>query len=380
MARRLLPLALVGGLISAAPAVAQCTLPSLADSARMPGVPFEELSRRAEEAWDAGHPEEAVPFYRAGVDLNPLWHDGWWRLGQALSRASCHEAARDALRRVVRLKPGAGPGWTLLGLNEYRLGLYDQAFADLSRGITLGVAAAPDIGQRGLHAVTLLLIRRGDFSTPSNNLAILVRLEPDDPELVAACGLMALRRPQLPSEVPAADREVVTAAGHAACSAFAGRSDEARRGLQDLASRFPTARGVHFAYGLVLSREGSPEALPMLRREVELFPDNGEEHLEIAFGILERGHPPDALAPARIAAGLLPESPWSHFALGRALLATGSVDQAVSELERASALGPEVRDVYVALAQAYARAGRAADVERARATLQRLDAAPGAGR
>ena len=52
----------------------------------------------------------------------------------------------------------------------------------------------------------------------------------------------------------------------------------------------------------------------------------------------------------------------------------------MAELERASTLGPEVRDVYVALAQAYARAGRAADVERTRATLRRLDASQGAGR
>ena len=378
--RRLLPIALVASLSSAAPAAPQCTLPGLADSPRMPGVPFEELSRRAEEASEAGRSDEAVRFYRAGVELNPLWQDGWWRLGLALSEAGCHEAARDALRRVVQLKPGAGPGWTLLGLSAYRLGRYDQAFADLARGIALGVTGAPDIGKQGLHALTLLMIRRGDFSSPSKNLAILVRIEPDDPELVAACGLMALRRAQLPSEVPAADREVVTAAGRAGCAAFAGKKDEARSLFAELVARYPTARGVHFAYGLVLSREGHPEALPTLRREVELFPDNAEAHLEIAFDILERGNPSEALASARTAARLLLASPWSHFALGRALLATGSVDQAVAELERASALGPEVRDVYVALAQAYARAGRMADVERTRATLQRIDAAQGAGR
>jgi tetratricopeptide (TPR) repeat protein len=380
VSRRLLPIALVACLSSAAPGAAQCTLPGLADPPRMPGVPFEDLSLRATEAWEAGRAEEAVRYFRAGVELNPLWHDGWWRLGLTLSEAGCHEAARDALRRVVQLRPGAGPGWTLLGVSEYRLGSYDQAFADLSRGVTLGVAAAPDIGKQGLHALTLLLIRRGDFSAPSKNLAILVRLEPDDPELVTACGLMALRRPQLPSEVPAADREVVAAAGRAGCAAFAGQKDEARRLFVELVARYPSTRGVHFAYGLVLSREGSPEALPTLRREVELFPDNAEAHLEIAFDILERGNPPEALDPARIAARLLPGSPWSHFALGRALLATGSVEDAVSELERASALGPEVRDVYVALAQAYARAGRTADVERTRATLQRLDAVQTPGR
>jgi len=115
VSRRLLPIALVACLSSAAPGAAQCTLPGLADPPRMPGVPFEDLSLRATEAWEAGRGEEAVRYFRAGVELNPLWHDGWWRLGLTLSEAGCHEAARDALRRVVQLKPGAGPGWTLLG-------------------------------------------------------------------------------------------------------------------------------------------------------------------------------------------------------------------------------------------------------------------------
>jgi predicted Zn-dependent protease len=375
---RAVVLAFLAALAARVPARAQCSLTGLADSPRMPGVPFEELAQRAAEAWDASQTNEAVRFYRAGVELNPLWHDGWWRLAQLLSDAVCFEAARDALRRVVQLKPAAGPGWALLGLSEYGLGLHDAAFADLSRGVSMGLAAAPDVGRRALRALTLVLIRRGNFTTPSKHLAILVRIEPDEPELITACGLMALRMARLPSEVPEAERDVVTAAGRAACAAVAGRREEARQRFRELAERYPTARGVHFAYGLLLSREGSPEGLPTLRREVELFPDNGEAYMEIAFDILERGHPPDALDPARSAVRLLPESPWSHLALGRALLATESVGPAVAELERAATLGPEVREMYVALAQAYAKAGRASDVERARARLQELDAAASA--
>jgi tetratricopeptide (TPR) repeat protein len=339
----------------------------------MPGVPFEELSRRADEARDADRTAEAARFYRAGVELNPLWHDGWWRLGLILSDAGCLDAAREAVRNVVRLKPGAGPGWVLLGLAEYRLGSYEAAFSDLSRGIALGAASAPEIGRRGLLALTALLLRRGDFTTPSRHFPVLVRIEPDDPELVMACGLMALRRPQLPTEVPPGDREVITAAGRAACAAFAGRADESRRAFRELAERHPTVRGVHFAYGLVLAREGSPDALPVLRRETELFPDHGEAHLETAIALLDRGDARDALEPARAAARLLPESPWSHFTLGRALLACESVGEAVAELEHAGRLDPDLRDVYVALAQAYARAGRTSDVERTRETLRRLD-------
>jgi predicted Zn-dependent protease len=371
-------LVLLAVLAVPAPARPQCTLTGLADSPRMPGVPFEELEQRAAESWDAGRTDEAVRFYRAGVELNSRWHDGWWDLALLLSDAGCLEAARDALRHVVQLKPAAGPGWALLGLSEYGLGLHDAAFADLSRGVSLGLAGAPDTGRRALHALTLLLIRRGDFTTPSKNLSILVRLEPGDPEIATACGLMALRMPRLPSEVPDADRDVVAAAGRAGCAAFAGRQREAREGFRELAERHPTARGVQFAYGLLLAREGSPEALPTLRREVERYPDNGEAHLEIAFDLLERGDPGEALSPARVAVRLLPGSPSSRLALGRALLATGAVTEAVEELETANGLDPSLRDVYVALAQAYARAGRPADVARARARLQELDGAASA--
>jgi predicted Zn-dependent protease len=371
---------LLAGLGLPAPAAAQCPFPGLDEPGRIPGVPFEELVRQADEAWEQDRAADAVRFHRAGVDLNPLWHDGWWRLAQILSEAGCLEPAREALRRVVQLRPEAGPGWLLLGLAEYGLGRYEPAFLALSRGLALGSASAPEIGRKGLHTQTLLFLRRGDFTSPSKSFPILLRIEPDEPELVTACGLMALRRAQLPSEVPPADREVVAAAGRAACAAFAGRADEAREGFRELTVRFPGVRGVNFAYGLVLAREGSPDALPALRREAELFPDHGEAHLEIAFAILERGDAREAVEAARAAVRLMPDSPWSRFALGRTLLATDRVEEAVAELEQASRLGPDLRDVYVFLAQAYARAGRAADVERAREALRRLDSAQGAGR
>jgi len=374
---RVVLLTLALGPARTAPALAECAIRGLDEPAGIPGVPFDDLAQRAVEAWDADRTEEAVRHFRAAVDLNPLWHDGWWRLARIYSDAGCFEAAREASRRVVRLKPNAGPGWVLLGLSEYGLARHDSAFTSLSRGIALGVTAAPELGRRGLHVLTLLQIRRADFTSPAKSLATLVRIEPDDAELVTACGLMALRRPLLPAELPESDRDVVAAAGRAGCAAFAGRPDEARAGFKEATVRFPNARGVHFAYGLVLSREGSPEALSELRREIELSPDNGEAHLEAAFLILERGEPAEAATHARTAVRLLPDSPWSHFALGRALLASAKVEEAVAELEQASRLGPELRDVYVALAQAYARAGRTGDVERTRETLRRLDAAQG---
>jgi predicted Zn-dependent protease len=184
----------------------------------------------------------------------------------------------------------------------------------------------------------------------------------------------------VPDEVEDGEREMVRLAGRAAQATFAVRVEEACRLFEELIARYPERRGVRLAYALLLSRDAPEKAMAQLRREAELFPDNPEAHLEIAFEILDRGDPREALEPAREAVRLAPDSHSSHVALGRALLATGSVDEAIVQLERAVRLAPEARESYVALAQAYARAGRTSDLERARKTLQELDARRGAGR
>lgn len=64
------------------------------ESARIPGVPFDELARRANGAAEGGRLAEAVRFYRAGLELNPLWAEGWWRLALIRFDAERYEDAR----------------------------------------------------------------------------------------------------------------------------------------------------------------------------------------------------------------------------------------------------------------------------------------------
>jgi tetratricopeptide (TPR) repeat protein len=361
----------------AASGVAQET--SAADSARMPGVPFEELARRAGEAWREGRLEEALRFYRAGVELNPLWDEGFWYVGSIHHQQDRYAEARDAYRRVVELKPDAGAAWAMLGLCEYRLRQHDVALGHLLRAEALGVGAGEEIARATARHIALLLIRSGQFDLPARYLAGLARTEGDGPEFVAACGLMTLRMASLPADIPETDRDLVMATGRAVASALAGRNDEARLRFEALVARYPTTPRVHYAFGLFLSLAGSPEALPMLRQEIRLFPDNWQAHLQIALDTLTRGPAADAVAPAREAARLAPDVFAGHFALGRALLAVDEVDQAVRSLERARDLAPEFPDVYLALAQAYSRAGRSEDVKRVKERLTELHARQRAG-
>jgi tetratricopeptide (TPR) repeat protein len=348
--------------------------PSWLESARIPGVSFEELQRRAAEAASAGQPGEALRYFRAAVELNPLWHQGWFYIGSIHYGQGHYEAARDAFRRVVKAAPQVGEAWALLGFCDFRLAGYDQAFATLSQALALGFEDNEDIEGGTRYHLALLRMRLGDFEGAVEHLLWLVRNQPPNPPLLDACGLMILRRPHLPSEIPPEEKELVTAAGWAAYSTLAGRYDEARPLYEDLVARYPKARGVHCAYGLFLVGRGSEEALDLLAREVELFPDNARAQIELAFQHLQLGDPSDALPYARAAVHLSPDVYTSHFALGRALLSTGSVEESIPELEEALRLNPEISEIYVSLGQAYARVGRTADMEAVRESLRELDA------
>jgi tetratricopeptide (TPR) repeat protein len=337
----------------------------------MPGVSFEELERRADAAWDGARLPEALRFYRAGVELNPRWVNGLWRLGLLFWMTDCPAEGRDALRRLLAVTPDSSQGWALLGLTEYQLHEYDQSLLHLSRGTEIGLPEGA-IALEARHALALLLVRSGDFAAGARALSALSRVKPDDPELLMASGLVALRMPRLPSEVEATDEDLVRSAGRAAHAALAGEMEEALEAFDALTARYPTTRGVHLAYGLVLSHAAFPGALEMLQKEVELFPDSADAQAALALEILTRGDPAAALAPARAAVELRPGWFSSQLALGRALVATGATREAIVALEEAARLDPESVETHVALAQAYQSAGRTEDVERTRQKLTEL--------
>ncbi len=346
------------------------------ESPRMPGVAFEDLSRRAQEEWDAGpsHARTALGFYRAGVELNPQWADGWWHIGLIYVNLDRFGDARGPLLRLLELEPDSGAAWSLLGTGDYRLGNFDLALSELVQGRRLGVLYDGSLGQESARSLALLLVRSGRFRPAAKELARLLSNNRDDPELVLACGLLGLQLKLLPSETPDSQRDLVQRIGRATAAALAWRADEAQALFDDVLARYPKTRGVHFIYGRFLTMDASPSAGESFREEVALFPDHVDALVEVALDALEHDRASEAVAPAKAAVRLAPEAVWSHYALGRALVATGATPDGISELERALSLKPAEPDVLLALAQAYARAGRRDAVERVRAELQGVSA------
>jgi tetratricopeptide (TPR) repeat protein len=336
-------------------------------------IPFQEIARRAAEARDKDQLEDAIRWYREGTKLRPRWDEGLWYLATLLYDRDRFAEARDAFRRFLTVKPDVGPAWALRGLCEFRLEEYDAALKSLAKGRALGYGTNTAVQRAAWFHEALLHVRASQFELAVQPLTWLARSEPESPRLVEAAGLMVLRIPKLPAEIPEEKRELVTLAGRAAYAHLAREGKEAKERFQQLIERYPNVPNVHYAYGIFLLVSDSDAALAELRKEIEIQPDGVYARLDLAFELMRRGEYAGALPPAEEAVKLAPGLFAAHHALGRALAETGELERGIRELEAAARLAPDSPEMHFALARAYAKAGRKAEAERERTTFSELD-------
>jgi tetratricopeptide (TPR) repeat protein len=338
-------------------------------------APFEDISTRAGRAREGGQLEHAAALYREAVGLRPEWAEGWWFLGSLAYERDRHEECRAAFEHLVELDPRIGPGWALRGLCEFSLGRHAEAKRHLERALGVGPVADDPLWWVVLYHQALLYLRDAEFERAIGPLRQLASRPDPTPELQEACGLRLLRRAQLPAEIPAGDRELVRAVGRAECASLAGRRTEAEERFVALLDDHPGQRHLHYGYGLLLAQGGSAETIGQFQRETALHPDHVLAHVELAFNLLTHNRPREAVKAAEAAVRLDPEAFITHLALGRALVAAGDLALGTFELESAARLGPGSPDVFFALAQAYRKAGRRGDADRANARFRELDRA-----
>jgi predicted Zn-dependent protease len=338
-----------------------------------PAIPFEEVARRAAEAREKDQIEVAIRWYRQGAQLRPLWDEGLWYLATLLYDQDHYPEARDAFRRFLAVKPDVGPAWGLRGLCEFRLEEYDAALQSLTKGGALGYGTNTAVQRAAWFHEAMLRIRASQFELALQPLTWLARSEPESPRLVEAAGLMLLRLPKLPAEIPEDKRELVTLAGRAAFAHLAREGRQAKERFRELLERFPNVPNVHYAYGIFLLVSDSDAALAELRKEIEIQPGSVYARLDLAFELMRRGEYAAALPPAEEAVKLAPALFATHHALGRALAETGELGRGIRELEESARLAPESPEMHFALARAYAKAGSKTEAERERATFSELD-------
>src|SRR5579864_3366633 len=333
---------------------------------------FTRLAQQAEQARQAHQAAEAIDLCQRALKLKPAWKEGWWYLGTLYYQQDSYPECRNAFQRLTLLEPKGGAAWSMLGLCEFRTKEYELAIAHLQQGQQLGVAGVPEIDEVAKYHLALLLARAENYEKSLDIFFELAQRGKDDPAMVAAAGIAALRMPLLPEDVPAEEREITYLAGRAVWDAGARHSAQAQKDFEALLAKYPKAPGVHFLFGSFLLTEQPDQAIPELKKEIEISPDHVPARVQIAFEYLRREEYAAGIPYAEQAIQLAPDSAVVHTALGRLLVETGNLQRGVAELERAEKLAPDSPQPRIALASAYAKMGRSQDAERERREFLRL--------
>jgi tetratricopeptide (TPR) repeat protein len=334
---------------------------------------FDGLASRAAAARDAGRLEEALTLYRSALSVESDWAEGRWYVASLLYELDRYAEARDAFSEVLSHEASHAGALGMKGLCEFQLREYDRAMTDLLQATAKGVSRSPEIARVVRYHEGILLTRFGEFEVGYQMLTAFAAEADETPQVIEAFGVNLLRMPVLPADVPADQRDTILLAGRAGYAMAARRSSDAGPLLDELITRHPTLPHAHYARGVFFLTEDPKRALDDFRREIEISPSHVPARLQIAFELIKRGDAAQARGPAQEAAALAPDHFATRLALGQVMLEMNEIDPAIAQLEAAAKLAPGSPQTQFMLGRAYARAGRTADAERARAEFTRLD-------
>jgi tetratricopeptide (TPR) repeat protein len=236
----------------------------------------------------------------------------------------------------------------------------------------LGVGNA-DLEHVAAYQSSLIMIQKGEFEVAQGSLVKIARAGVDDPDLVTAFGLAALRLAVKPDQVDPAQRSLVDRVGQIELRSLHTPDTEAMTAYRNLLTEMPTTPGVHYAYGNFLISAGRyDEGIEQMQNEIEISPRDPMAPLQIAMTELRINQPDAALPYAEKAVALAPKLFAAHYALGWTLYHLGQNDRAIPELEQVVKLAPDSLQGHYALSVAYARADRKADAARERSYFSRL--------
>lgn len=333
---------------------------------------FDAIAKQAASARAENRAIEAIHLYREGVKLKPDWSEGWWYLGTLLYEQDQFAAARDAFRNVTKTDPNGGPAWAMLGLCEYQTREYQAALAHLQEGLRSGLGDNSSLTHVARYHRAIILTHLSEFESALQTFVLLAADNVEDPRVMPASGMAALRMPLLPSELPVEKRLLVMEVGRAVVDTAARRAAEARQEWEAIVAKYGDQPNIHYLYGGFLLLSEPDAAIKEWQRELEITPKHVPARLQLAYEYLKRGDAVAAQPYAEQAAALEPDSFVVHNALGRTLVESGDLKRGIAEIEKACQMAPESPENHVALASAYSKAGRRADAAREREIFLKL--------
>lgn len=352
-------------LLLAASAVGQTTPPS-----------FDDLSTRAQKAYESNQSEEATQLYAEALKLRPDWAEGWWALGMIAYEQDRYPECRDALTRMVGLDASAAPGFALLGLCEFRTKQYDLAFQHLKKShmlVPVREGGGPLLDMADYH-LALLLIGQGAFEVAQEILVRVALKVKDNPEMYIGAGLASLRMAILPSDLQASQRDAVTMAGKTFWDLIGQPPPQAEADFKALVAKYPKVPNVHYYYGTYLASHHPEECAREFLQELRVSPDSVPARVQLALRYIVDAKLALALKYAREAVALSPDSVGSQLALAEVLRAQGNDANALAAFLEAKRLDPVSPKIRLYLVNEYRALGRVEDMRHEQAEYERLKA------
>jgi predicted Zn-dependent protease len=333
---------------------------------------FDDLAARAAQARDAGNLAQAIELYRQATAQKPDWQEGWWFQGLLNYGANQYQPAIEAFNHLLSLEPHAAPAMALRGLCEFEAAAYDDALRDLDVSVAHGAASDPRNAQILRYHLAQLLTRAGRFQDALVQYAYFPNNKIENADLDAAVGMAGMRMAGLLSELPAQDRAMFEAAGHAGYPLLADDSVEGAKRFQELFAQYPTARNLHYFYGFLLFPSAPEMAAVEFERELAVAADNPPARAMYSFTLMLTEHYAQARAEAEQVLTAEPGNGVAKIALGRALVETGEPERGAEMLKQMLADDPKNLEVHLGLVAYYARVGRKEDEQRERAVCLEL--------
>jgi predicted Zn-dependent protease len=378
---RLLPYVLFAVMMSASLAKLAAGEPSLAGRAAS-NDHAAELTEQAQQAMAAGRFDAAEAAFLELTKLEPNVAELYANLGAVYFQQGKLDAAVEALRHALRLKPTLARAKTLLAICLTESGHSGEALPGLEAGFRS--SAEPQVKRQcGLELLRAYTALHRDADAVETSLS-LNKAYPDDPEILYQTGRIYgnftyVTMEKLRDKAP---DSVWMLQAKAEAQESEKQYDLALNSFESVLRLEPQRPGVHYRMGRIyLARfeqlhdsKDRDQAADQFRAEFAIDPGNSNAAYELAQIQRELGNLEQARQQFESLIERRPEFEQARVGLAGILLETQKPDQAAIQLNLAIELDPKDEVAWYRLARALRMTGDQQGQKKALAEFQRLHA------
>lgn len=311
-------------------------------------------------------PEEARQFKHRQEQLREILSTGFNDWGTAEARQQQYQPALAHFRQAEKWDPSTPGLMRNLGTVAFLL----QDYPESARALQIVVEQDPS-DQRSRLMLAMSDFSLEKFAEAAKNFAPIADAAMQDTRSAYAWAFSLARTNQQQQANQIIDnlaaRDLQPDVRMLVCQLYntTENYEHAVPCFKKLAAENPSMPHVHFEAGAALVHFDKPaEAIPELRAELKLSPQDVETQYYLAFALLQTSQKDEALQLLRTVIAEKPDHAQAQYQLGKVLLEDGKVDEALPHLETAARLDSSSDYIHYQLQAAYRRAGRNADANR----------------